>query len=159
MKSHFKRARRGGVDLHFAPEERAILRTLPENAREALAGFDLSTPAEDPAVARLYPGAYLDDDEHDAEYRRLMHGDLHEGRLAALEAFEAAIDADHLDDEQAWAWLRSLNDVRLLLGTRLEVTEDEVSRRFNPGDPRSAPLALYGYLSWLEEELVAALSP
>ena len=43
--------------------------------------------------------------------------------------------------------------------SRLDVTEDEVSRRIDPGDPRAAPLALYGYLSWLEEELVAALSP
>ena len=158
MKPHFKRAHRGGVDVHFDPEERAVLRTLPANVRETLEGFDLSSRPEDPAIARLYPGAYLDHEEDDAEYRRLMHGELHEGRLAALETFEAAIDTEHLDDEQAWAWLRSFNDIRLLLGTRLEVTEDEVSKRYNPGDPRAAPLALYGYLSWLEEELVAALS-
>src|SRR5437588_776890 len=91
-------------------------------------------------------------------FRLLMHGGLHEGRLAALDAFEEAIDADHLDEDRAWAWLRALNDIRLLLGTRLDVTEGEVIRRANPDDPRAASLALYGYLSWLEEQLVEALS-
>jgi len=153
-----RRARRGGVDIRIPAEERDVLRTLPDNVREALQGMDPTRPGDDPAVARLYPGAYLDNDDHDAEYRRLMHGELHEGRLAALDAFEEAIDADHLDEDRAWAWLRALNDIRLLLGTRLDVTEGEVIRRANPDDPRAASLALYGYLSWLEEQLVEALS-
>jgi uncharacterized protein DUF2017 len=153
-----RRTRRGRIELKIPAAEREVLRTLPAGIRESFDGMDPTNPGHDPAVARLYPGAYLDDVGQDAEFRRLMHGELHEGRLAALDAFEAGIDADELDDDQAHAWLRALNDIRLLLGTRLDVTEDEASRDVEPDDPRAASLALYSYLSWLQEQLVEALS-
>ena len=118
----------------------------------------LELGTDDPAVARLNPSACLDDAEVDAEYHQMMDDDLNAGRLEALAAFEATVDAPRLDEEEALAWMRAINDVRLLLGTRLDVTEGEVIRRGNPDDPRAASLALYGYLSWLEEQLVEALS-
>jgi hypothetical protein len=158
VNERIRRSHLGGVDVRLPREERDVLRTLPGSVREALQEMDPAQPGNDPAVARLYPGAYLDDEEQDAQYRRLMHGDLHDGRLAAIDVFEAGIDADHLEEEAALAWLRALNDIRLLLGTRLDVTEGEFARRANPNDPRAASLALYGYLSWLQEQLVEALS-
>ena len=153
-----RRNRRGIFELRLPAEERELLRSLPANVREAFDGMDPRQPGDDPAVARLFPGAYLDDPEHDAEFRRLMHDDLAAGRKQALDVFESGIDAEQLDETQALAWLRAINDIRLLLGTRLDVTEDELSRRVEPGDPRASALALYGYLSWLEEQLVEALS-
>jgi hypothetical protein len=56
------------------------------------------------------------------------------------------------------AWLGALNDLRLVLGTRLEVTEDSVEQDFPPGDPRRETLALYHYLGWLESQAVDALA-
>jgi len=131
-----------------------MLRTLPGQMREALAGGD----KDDAALARLNPSAYLEDPEYDEEYRRLMGDELTESRLEALQALEDSVDARRLDQNQALAWLRALNDVRLLLGVRLEVTEDPNDRRVAPDDPRAAGLALYDYLSLLQQDLVEALA-
>ena len=86
-----------------------------------------------------------------------MGDELAAGRLEALETLEASIDARRLDHDQALAWTRAINDVRLLLGTRLDVTEDQTSQQLRPDDPKAPALAMYHYLSFLEEQLVEAL--
>ena len=103
----------------------------------------LALGADDPAVARLTPQACLDDAEVDAEFHRLMDEDLNAGRLAALETFEKSVDNNRLDEGEALSWLRAVNDVRLLLGTRLDVGEDADERRVSPDDPRAPGFALY----------------
>ena len=55
--------------------------------------------------------------------------------------------------------LRALNDVRLVLGTRLDVQEDTLLDELGPDESRAQGLAVYGYLTWIQEQLVAALSP
>jgi len=147
-----KRTRSGVYELRLSPEERDVLRGLPTQMRDAL---ELGT--DDPAVARLNPSACLDDAEVDAEYHQMMDDDLNAGRLEALAAFEATVDAPRLDEEEALAWMRAINDVRLLLGTRLDVTDDPGQRQVSPDDPRAPGFALYDYLSLLTQELVEAL--
>jgi hypothetical protein len=147
-----RRTRQGDFEVRLSDEERELLRSIPPQMREALA----SDPT-DPALARLFPVAYPEDAELDAEYRRLMGDELASGRLEALDTLEASIDADRLDHEQALAWTRAINDVRLMLGTRLDVTEENASQQLDPDDPRAPALALYHYLSYLEEQLVEAL--
>ena len=71
---------------------------------------------------------------------------------------EATIDAHRLDEEQMAAWLGALNDLRLVLGTRLNVTEDMHPDDLSDEDPRAHSLALYYYLGWLEEQVVEALA-
>ena len=62
-----------------------------------------------------------------------------------------------MDREQADAWLGCLNDLRLVLGTRLEVTEDtELDLRRD--DPRAQALTVYGWLGWLQESLLEAMT-
>ncbi len=147
-----KRTRSGQYEVRLSPDEREVLRGLPAQMRDALA---LGT--DDPAVARLNPSACLDDAEVDAEFHRLMDDDLNAGRLEALEAFEQTVDNDRLDEVQALAWMRAINDTRLLLGTRLDVSEDPGERRVPDDDPRAPGFALYDYLSLLTQELVEAL--
>jgi hypothetical protein len=53
--------------------------------------------------------------------------------------------------------MRAINDVRLLLGTRLDVSEAPGQRHVDPDDPRAPGFALYDYLSLLTQELVEAL--
>jgi hypothetical protein len=132
-------------------EERVVLRTLPGQLREIL-------HTDDPALRRLHPPAYQDDPEREAEYRRLVRDDLLRERLQALEVMEATIDAGTLDQEQMAAWLGAINDLRLVLGTRLDVTEEMYEEGISPEDPRAATFALYQYLGWLEEQVVAALA-
>ena len=105
-----KRTRSGVFELRLSPEERDVLRGLPAQMRDAL---ELGN--DDPAVARLNPSACLDDAEVDAEFHQMMDDDLNAGRLQALDAFEATVDASSLDEEEALAWMRAINDVRLLL--------------------------------------------
>ena len=147
-----KRTRSGQFEVRLSPEEREVLRGLPAQMRDALA-----LGRDDPAVARLNPSACLDDAEVDAEFHRLMDEDLNDGRLAALAVFENTVDSTRIDEEEALAWLRAVNDVRLLLGTRLDVGEDPAQRRVPPEDPRAPGFALYDYLSLLTQELVEAL--
>lgn len=147
-----KRTRSGEFEVRLSAEEREVLRGLPTQMRDALA-----LGKDDPAVARLNPSACLDDAEVDAEFHRLMDDDLNTGRLAALETFEKSVDNARLDQEEALAWLRAVNDVRLLLGTRLDVGEDPDDRRVSADDPRAPGFALYDYLSLLTQELVEAL--
>jgi hypothetical protein len=145
------RAADGSFRLRLTRPERVLLRSLPRQLRELL-------EAEDPAVERLFPPAYRDDPEREAEYRRMVHDELVAGRRRALDVMESTVDADRLDGDQMAAWLGALNDLRLVLGTRLEVTEDAVEEDFPPADPRRETLALYHYLGWLESQAVDALA-
>jgi len=147
-----KRTRSGQFELKLSADEREVLRGLPTQMRDAL-----QLGKNDPAVARLNPQACLDDEEVDAEFHRLMDEDLNDGRLAALAVFDNTVDSARLDEEEAMAWLRAVNDVRLLLGTRLDVSEDPAQRKVSPDDPRAPGFALYDYLSLLTQELVEAL--
>jgi Domain of unknown function (DUF2017) len=151
FRPRIERTRRGDFRVELSREERELLRTLPSQLRSLLA----SDP-DDPGLRRLFPPAYPDDADGEAEYRRLVHGELLEGRRAALETLEDTAGRDRLSEEELDAWIAAVNDLRLVLGTRLGVTEEVYDRELDPSDPRSPELAVYGYLSWLQEQLVEA---
>ena len=71
---------------------------------------------------------------------------------------EATIDADRLSEDDVLAWLGVCNDLRLVLGTRLDITEETTEADFPADDERSSAFALYGYLTWLVDAMVEALS-
>ena len=149
--NRIERDRKGGYRLRLPPEERELLRALPGQLRELLR-------TDDPSLRRLFPPAYTDDPEADDEFRRLMRDELLEGKLAALRVVEQTAGADRLTAEQLEGWLGALESLRLYLGTQLDVTEQTYEQELDPDDPSAPALALYGYLSWLQEEAVAALS-
>ncbi len=146
-----QRDRDGTVRLRLSREEREILAHL---ASELDARLSDGTEATD--LRRLFPPAYADDPEEEAEYRELMRDDLLEGRRAARRVFVASLDAGKLSEEELGAWLTVLNDLRLVLGTRLDVGEEALLHGIDSSDPRAPDLALYGYLSWLQEQAVEA---
>jgi hypothetical protein len=146
-----ERTRGGDIRLRLPREERDLLRGLPTQLRRLL----VEAP-DDPSLERLFPPAY-DDTESEQEYRRLMGDELLEGRRRALWVVEQTLDQDRLSGEQAQAWLTALNDLRLVLGTHLDVRDDTLLGDVRPDDPRAPELAVYGYLSWLQEQLVEAL--
>ncbi len=128
-----------------------------------------SSPAplpDDPAVARLFPDAYGDDAEASAEFRGLTRSSLRDGKLAAL---DSVIDDLHrvapagrlaLSGDRAERWLAALNDVRLVIGSRLEIDEDiwERVEQMPEDDPRMPMLQLYDLLTVLQERLVHAVA-
>ena len=151
-----QRDRKGGYRLRLPAEERELLRWLPEELREVL-----RTEGRRPADAnlrRLFPPAYADDGEADDEYRRLMRNELLDGKLAALQVVVETAYAEHLTGEELEGWLGALESLRLYLGTQLDVTEETYEVTLPPDDPEAPALALYGYLSWLQEQAVEALS-
>jgi len=147
-----ERTGKGDIRLRLPRDERALLRSLPGQLRRLL----VEAP-DDPSLERLFPPAY-DDAEDEAEYRRLMGDELLEGRRRALRVIGETLDQDRLTKEQAEAWLTALNDLRLVLGTRLGVTDDMLLERLRPDDPNALEVSLYAYLSWLQEQLVEALA-
>jgi len=142
---------REGVFLLLLPEgERELLLQLLGELRTLL-----KLGSDDPRLRRLYPSAYADDEEKEAEYRRLTHEELSSGRLAALDTAEQTIAADELTADQLTAWMHAVNALRLVLGTMLDVNEDDPFA-VDPEDPNAREYMLYGYLGLLLEEIVQA---
>jgi hypothetical protein len=142
----------GGIRLHLSQEERALLVGLTSELQAVLEGAP-----DDPSLRRLFPPAY-DDDADERAYRELTGDSLLDGRREALELLAQTAGSERLSAEEADAWLRALNDLRLVLGTRLDVQEDTFASEPDLNDPRGQALAVYGYLSWLQEQLVEALA-
>ena len=145
--------RDGGVDLHLEEVHRTILRDVLGQLRDALVA-----DTDDPVLARLFPPAYTDDPEKEELFRALARDELLEQRLAAIDLVESTIDATSLDAEVADAWIRALNALRLVLGTRLDVKEDD-QRRVDEDDDDAPAWILYELLSALVDDLVGALEP
>jgi hypothetical protein len=143
--------RGGGHRVRIGDDERGRLGSLAAELREAI-------EAEDASVGRLFPPAYREDERANADYEQLTRGELTSGRVAALRTLEATCRATELSEEDANAWCGALNDLRLVLGERLGVTEELYEDGIDPNDPRAPELALYGWLTWLQGELVESLS-
>jgi hypothetical protein len=153
VSARIERTRKGEFRLRIPGPERDALRAMPDQLRTLL-----TEQPDDPTLYRLFPAAYPDDPARDEEYRRLMHDELLEQHLTSLRVMQETVDADRLTEEQAVAWLAAMNDLRLVLGTRLDVTEDTFEGDVDRDDPRFPSLAMYSYLGFLEEQLVEALS-
>ncbi|WP_309052543.1 DUF2017 domain-containing protein [Streptomyces sp.] len=135
-----------------------------------------SEPPSDPALRRLFPDAYGDDSEElraaAADFRRYTENDLRarkrEDALVVVRAMDA-LSAEALGEggavlkltpDESRAWLGTLNDLRLTIATRLEITEDEESERLYrlpDSDPRKPMVMAYLWLGALQESLVETL--
>jgi hypothetical protein len=144
-----RRSARGELLLRLPEHERALLREVAARTRARLAD------ESDPALRRLFPSAY-EDPEREREYRQLTRGPLASGRERALDVLQSTVDRPSLSRDEADAWLRALNDARLVLGTELDVREDLDWDAIGQDDPRALDHAVYGYLTWIQEQLVAA---
>ncbi|WP_182379873.1 DUF2017 domain-containing protein [Nocardioides sp. WS12] len=134
-----------------------------------------TTEPEDPVLLRLFPNAYRGDEESAGEFRRFTEGALRDGKSRAaatiIDVLEDAglpqeptdedltIDVE-LDQETALIWMRSFTDLRLALGTRLEVEEgdEDYWDSLPDEDPRAQAHHIYEWLGFLQETLVHAVS-
>ena len=145
----FTRDRQGRFHPRLSPEERQLLEGLPAQAQELLATRDQSTK-------RLFPVAYLDDPTAEREYQALVGESLLDHHRHALDCLAQTASAETVGLGELEQWMGAFEVLRLVLGTQLDVSEDMTS--IDPEDPRAAGLALYGYLSLLQEEVVTALA-
>jgi hypothetical protein len=140
----------GSYRVELPEEERDVLAALPGQLREAL-------DAGEPTLYRLFPPAHADDDAANEDYARLVGPGLVDGKLNALAELERTAHAKRLDEDELGAWLGAIESLRLVLGTQLDVTEESYGP-LDTSDPDAPRLALYHWLSWLQEEVVHALS-
>jgi Domain of unknown function (DUF2017) len=150
-KGAFARGRNGFVLRIAAPERSLITRLLDE------LGELLKTPETPPTAARLFPVVHPDAPEREAEYQRLMRDELVTSRLAAIDTVKGVLDSSAkkvtFSDEQLSSFMQAVNCVRLVLGTILDVTEDD---DFEAIENHVPEYQLYSYLSWLLDSAVAA---
>ena len=109
-------------------------------------------------IARLYPDVRPDDPAWSAGFRDLVRGDLDDARREHIATVEASLDARTIDDTDAEAWLHVLNDLRLVLGTRLGVAEEGDDGSFDPDDPDAAAKVVYAYTGFLEAQFIDVLA-
>jgi len=118
----------------------------------------------DPVLARLLPDAYQDDDEAAGEFRKYTESSLREAKKYFAQTLLDTVPPKggrvKLTADQARDWLRALNDVRLMFGVRLEVTEDfdEQLASLDQKDPRLAAFEVYGWLGAVQDSLVRAIA-
>lgn len=146
-----------GFRINLRAEERELVERLLDELQALLVG-----PSENPALRRVFPAAYhlAEHAEHDAEYQRLMREELVASRLSAILSVKEALAASGpLDEAQVLALMQSLNGLRLVIGTVLDVSEEDDPSDVEDDDPRAGEFHLYGYLSWLLEWTVRAVDP
>jgi hypothetical protein len=153
------RARGGDVVARLDPAEAGILGLLLDQLDQLLAADDEDV-AGDPVLARLFPEGHRGDPELAADYRELTESSLRSGKADDLATMRATLPPDggevRLDADQAGSWLRTTNDLRLALGTRLDVSEDTEPPDEVTGE-RDQQLAVYYWLTAMQGSLVDAL--
>lgn len=173
------RTKTGEYKIDLADDHRNLLTNLLEQLRDSL-----TTSTDTAALRRLFPTAYHNDPQKDAEFQRLMRDELLESRLSAIDVAIRVISQDsHLSSEEIDAFSRSINSLRLVLGTTLDIAEsdyasqdktkrqtgDETKHETNAensdetnadinADTQVAKRELYEYLGWLLEWTVSAQS-
>jgi hypothetical protein len=143
----------GGWRITLGDDERGLLLRLMGELETLLTG-----PADHELLRRLFPAAYPDDEEKEAEYQRLMRDELVASRLAAIASVRATLDPAHaevLTEGETIALMQSINAIRLVLGAMLGITDDDQT-----DDRGESPEAhLYDFLSWLLDWTVRSLTP
>jgi hypothetical protein len=148
------RRRKGRFVVGLGAGERELLTELCRQTKELLADQD---PSSDPSVARLFPAAYKDDPLRSLEFETNLGDAPMNGKLAAIETVERTLDAPELSEEELLQWMGAVNDFRLLLGTRIEITEEATERDYPEGHPNHDSFQVYVYLTWLEDRMLRAL--
>ncbi|WP_377324002.1 DUF2017 domain-containing protein [Pimelobacter simplex] len=156
-------------------DESAVAATEVDPLEKLLDFSGPTTEPEDPVLRRLFPNAYRGDDDAAAEFRRFTEGDLRNGKARAagtiIDVLDEAglppeptdedltIDVE-LEQETALVWMRSFTDLRLALGTRLEVEDGDEDYWYSlpDDDPRAQAHHIYEWLGFLQETLVGSLS-
>jgi hypothetical protein len=145
------------IRLRLDPVEVALLTRLFDELDELM---NEPPGADDPVQRRLFPAGYPDDDEAEAEFRSLTELTLRGERSERASRCAAELAQHHGDleitAEAGQRWIQVLNDVRLALGTRLEVSEED-GPEIDPDDPLAPQRAIYYWLTAFQDSLVGAL--
>jgi len=141
--------------LNIDASDRTTLNALLDQLRDVLMHDSSSDIAR-----RLFPAAYHQDEQHEQEYQRLMRDELLSSRLTSLSLTSSLLEREPSGDkvvlsaDELDALMRSINSLRLVLGTLLDVDEDEFEAHPDENDPGYGQYQLYSYLGWLLDWIV-----
>jgi len=174
--SGFERSALGRISIELTSDEHRIVGSLaqqmidlltPEDEVEAdplaaIVGISPDAkPPEDPALARLLPAAYPDDEEASAEFRRFTDRALRDGKIASATAVIQDLQASNakIKIRDPHAWLTFLTDARITIGVRIGVSADNYDELLDltADDPRSAMFGIYDWLTYVQETLIRAI--
>ena len=147
-----------GWRINLQTEERDLLIRLLGELSELLTGEE--NEATTPLLHRLFPPAFLEDPEKEAEYQRLMRQELVASRVAAVDNVTRMLGPDGpatLTENETMAFMQSVNALRLVMGTMLDITDDDSAEDADESD--TPEHHLYGYLGWILEWTVRSLTP
>jgi hypothetical protein len=145
------------LQLRLDPDESAVLGHIVDEMLTLLH----SQASDDPVTKRLFPDAY-ESPEDAAAYNELVSDQLMAAKISALETVRKDLEngADLvLERDSVEMWLTALTDLRLALGTRLDMTEEKMAMDLDPRDPEASSYAILHWLGWLQESLVEAINP
>jgi hypothetical protein len=148
-----RRNKNGTYAIKITDDERQLLSELPGELVKLL-----ESGQDDRSLFRLFPRAYENDLGRQVEYDRLMRDDLQSRHVEALQMLEQTADEKEISEEQIDNWVRAINQLRLVLGTRLNLTEESTDEDFPPDSPAAAAYAMYSYLTDLQLCAVEAMS-
>jgi hypothetical protein len=146
-----RRERDGTYRVALDEVEREMLAALPAQLAGAL-------DADEPSLYRLFPPAFTDDVAANVEYHSLVGKSLEDGKRAALRELQRTAGEERLTQEQLESWLGAMESLRLAIGTQLDVSDESYATVLDPGDPELVRHHVYHWLSWLQDEVVEALS-
>lgn len=136
---------------------RGVRGLLVELCQQSRALLDAEDPSSDPAVSRLFPPAYPDDPLQNLEFETNLGAAPRSGKLEALDVVERTANASTLTEDELLAWIGVVNDLRLVLGTRIEITEEATDEDFPADDPRHETYRVYQFLGYLLQELLGGI--
>ena len=136
---------------------RGVRGLLVELCQQSRALLDAEDPSSDPAVSRLFPPAYPDDPLQNLEFETSLGAAPRSGKLEALDTVERTANASTLTEDELLAWIGVVNDLRLVLGTRIEITEEATDEDFPADDPRHETYRVYQFLGFLLQELLEGI--
>ena len=146
------------IRLRLDPVEIRLLGRLFDDLSELVG--EGAESGSDPVQRRLFPAAYPDDLEAETEFRSLTELALRTERSQRVRACAADLAVGQgeveLTDESGERWIQVLNDVRLALGTQLDVSEED-GPEIDPDDPMAQERAIYYWLTAVQDSLVVAL--
>ena len=175
----FQRTATGRVVLRVDQVERGLLMSVARQVMDLVQPAEVSPDqvplaaqlgwvngdvgiSDDPAVARLLPDAY-DDPDDAREFRRFTENDLRQSKmqhaLTVVEEIERS--GEKVSVKSTDSWLRLLNDARIAIGTRIQISENnhEELAALPDDDPRSGLFHVYDWLTFLQESLVRCMDP
>jgi len=151
VSSPIRRRRDGRYAIKLDPSVRAVLVTMSEQLAPMIG-------PDDPMTRRLFPPAYAGDDHlgSETEYRSLVDNALINHHRQAFSVLTETAQADTLSESELNAWLSAIGSLRLVLGTRLDVSEEMVAPE--PEDPTAPEYALYELLGQLQFLMIEVLA-